>query len=81
MVCNYNGNGIANAFVISERPRPNSRIAVEVPSPGGQLTILTHQIRSVYLAERVISVDYKLGGREVIAVIGRFLNLITWQRD
>ena len=77
----YNGNGIANAFVISDQPRPNSRIAVEVSSPFGALTVLTHQMRSIDLVERVISVDRILGPWEVIEVTGRFLDLIAWQRD
>ena len=80
-MANYNGNGIANAFVISEQPRPNSRLAIEVDTPGGPLTVLSHQIRSVDLAERVISVDYKLGVWDIIWVIGHFLDMIAWQRD
>ena len=81
MVCNYNGNGIANAFVVSEQPRTDSQIAVEVSYPDGQLTVLAHQIRSVDLAERVISVDHRLSEPEVFAVVERFLDLIAWQRD
>lgn len=68
LVCNYHGNGIANAFVISKQPRPNSRIVVEVPGHDGPITVLTHQVRSVDLAERVISVDHAVGPWEVIAV-------------
>ena len=80
LICNYNGNGIANVFVIADQPRPNSRIAVEIGSPAGPLTVLTHQIRSIDLIKRFISVDHIVGPHDLIFVVGRFLDLISWQR-
>lgn len=81
LVCNYNGNGIANAFAISSSSRPNSRVAVEVAGPDGPLTVLPHQVRSVDLLERVVSVDCVLDPWDIIWVTGRFFDMIAWQRD
>ena len=50
-------DGVANVFVTSDKPSPNSRLAVEIEGPDGMLTVLPHQIRLVDLSERSVSVD------------------------
>ena len=54
-------DGVANVFVTSDKPRPNSRLAVEIEGPDGMLTVLPHQTRLVDLSERFVSVDGLVG--------------------
>ena len=45
-------DGVANVFVVSDRPRPGSTLAIDLDGPDGALTVLTHQVRSVDLTCR-----------------------------
>ena len=64
-------------FVISEKQRPNSRLSVEIEGPDGLLTVLPHQTRPVDLNERFVSVDGLVDAWSIIAIKGRFLDLIS----
>lgn len=70
-------DGMANVFVVSERPRPGSNLAIDLDGPGGRLTVLSHQVRSVDLTCRLLSLDGILNIWSVIAVKCRFLDLIA----
>ena len=73
-------DGVANVFVVSDRPRTRSTLTIDLDSPGGPLTVLTHQIRSVDLTCRLLSVDGILEFRSVIATKKRFMDLIALPR-
>ena len=68
-------DGLANVFVVSNRPRPGSTLAVDLEITGGMLTVLPHQIRSVDLNCRLLSVDGLVDTWSVIAIKCRFLDL------
>ena len=70
-------DGVANVFVVSDRPRPGSTLAIDLNGPDGPLTVLPHQVRSVDLTSRLLSVDGILDFWSVIAIKGRFLDLIA----
>ncbi len=70
-------DGVANVFVTSDRPRPNSRLAVEIEGPDGLLTVLPHQTRLVDLNERFVSVDGLVDAWSIIGIKARFLDLIS----
>ena len=70
-------DGVANVFVVSDRPRPESRLAIALDGPGGSLTVLPHQVRTVDLKCRLLSVDGMLDIWSVVAVKCRFLDLIA----
>ena len=73
-------DGVANVFVVSDRPRPGSTLAIDLNGSGGPLTVLPHQVRSVDLTSRLLSVDGILDFWSVIAIKGRFLDLIALER-
>ena len=62
---------------VSDRPRPGSTLAIDLNGPDGPLTVLPHQVRSVDLTCRLLSVDGILDFWSVIAIKGRFLDLIA----
>ncbi len=70
-------DGMANVFVVSDRRRPRSTLAVNVDGPGGPLTVLPHQVRTVDLDRRLLSVDGMLDIWSVVAVKCRFFDLIA----
>ena len=70
-------DGVANVFVVSDRPRPGSNLAVALDGPGGPLTVLPHHVRTVDLTCRFRSVDGILDTWSIIAMKCRFLDLIS----
>ena len=75
------GNGVANVFVVSDRPRPGSRLAIALDGPSGSLTVLPHQVRTVDLKCRLLSVDGILDAWSVIAMKCRFLDQTALKAD
>ena len=74
-------DGVANVFVVSDRPRPGSTLAIDLDGPDGALTVLTHQVRSVDLTCRLLSVDGVLDIWSLIAITVRFLDLIALRQE
>ena len=70
-------NGMANVFVVTERRRPGWTLAVNLDALGGPLTVLPHQLRTVDLSSRLLSVDGMLDIWSVVAVKCRFFDLIA----
>lgn len=70
-------DGMANVFVVSDRRRAESKLPVDLESPVGPLTVLPHQVRTVDLSCRLLSVDGILDIWSVIAVKSRFFDLIA----
>ena len=61
-------DGVANVFVTSDKPSPNSRLAVEIEGPEALLTVLPHQTWLVDLNERSVSVDGLVDAWPIIAI-------------
>ncbi len=74
-------DGMANVFVVSDRRRPGSTLAVDLESSVGPLTVLPHQVRTVDLSCRLLSVDGILDIWSVIAIKCRFFDLIAIENN